>query len=102
MGFVEDTLSRARPDSVRSVTLPRRTSYYASPSDWRDEVIYFLLPDRFSDGQENTRPLLNPNKRDAFRPAGIRWDAWSQFRWDAWSQSGSDRYIGPAHRLVTA
>ncbi len=86
MGFVEDILSRDRPDSVRSVALPRRASYYPSPSDWRDEVIYFLLPDRFSDGKESTRPLLDPNNRLAFRPA--------DFRWDSWSQSGSGRYQG--------
>jgi glycosidase len=94
MGFVEDILSRARPDSLRSLTLPRRSSYYASPRDWRDEVIYFLLPDRFSDGQEKTRPLLDPNKRDAFRPAG--------FRWDSWSQSGSDRYQGGTIKGLTS
>jgi hypothetical protein len=26
--------------------------YFPSPIDWRDEVLYFLLPDRFSDGNE--------------------------------------------------
>jgi glycosidase len=86
MGFVEDILSRARPDSVRTVALPRRSAYHPSPGDWRDEIIYFLLPDRFSDGNEDTRPLLDPNNRAAFRPAA--------FRWDSWSQSGSDRYQG--------
>lgn len=86
MGFVDDTLSRARPDSVRTVALPRRSAYHSSPADWRDEIIYFLLPDRFSDGKENTRPLIDPNNRTVSRPAG--------FRWDSWGQSGSDRYQG--------
>ncbi len=33
----------------------------ASPSDWRDQFLYFLLPDRFSDGQEEAarRPLFD-------------------------------------------
>jgi glycosidase len=86
MGFIEDTLARARPDSVRKIVLPRRSAYHSSPADWRDEVIYFLLPDRFSDGKESTRPLVDPNNRAAFRPAG--------FRWDTWAQSGSNRYQG--------
>jgi len=94
MGFVEDTLSRTRPDSVRTVELPRRIAYHPSPGDWRDEVIYFLLPDRFSDGKENTRPLVDPNNRTAFRPAG--------FRWDSWAQSGSDRYQGGTIQGLTA
>ena len=28
--------------------------YFPSPADWRDEIIYFLLPDRFSDGKRRT------------------------------------------------
>ncbi len=86
MGFVEDILSRTRPDSIRTVGLPRRSAYHPSPRDWRDEIIYFLLPDRFSDGNENGRPLVDPANRGAFRPAS--------FRWDLWAQSGSDRYQG--------
>ncbi|MBF0153883.1 MAG: alpha-amylase [Magnetococcales bacterium] len=33
----------------------------SSPSDWRDQFFYFLLPDRFSDGQEEAthRPLFD-------------------------------------------
>jgi hypothetical protein len=27
--------------------------YFPSPTHWEDEVIYFLLLDRFSDGKEN-------------------------------------------------
>jgi glycosidase len=94
MGFVQDILSKSRPETIRSVSLPRRTAYFPSPSDWRDEVIYFLLPDRFSDGQESGRPLLDPNNRTAHRPA--------TFRWDQWSDSGSGRYQGGTIRGVTS
>jgi glycosidase len=67
----------------------------ASPSAWADEVLYFLLVDRFSDGREDgvrdlagvpaagTTPLLRPgdegnavqNEADAaaWRAAGIGW-----------------------------
>jgi hypothetical protein len=51
MDFARTSLSKSRPDSIRDVDLPRRENAYPSPADWRDEVIYFLLPDRFSDGK---------------------------------------------------
>src|SRR5581483_9174798 len=84
--FQQAQLATPRPKSVRSIDLPRRLRYHPSPADWRDEIIYFLLPDRFSDGREDTRPLLDPRNRQAFRPAG--------FRWDAWAQSGGSRWQG--------
>ena len=59
MPFRDSMLGQARPPSVRAVDLPRRQQYFPSPADWRDEVLYFLLPDRFSDGREATRPLLD-------------------------------------------
>ncbi|HXJ81105.1 MAG TPA: alpha-amylase family glycosyl hydrolase [Candidatus Methylomirabilis sp.] len=94
MDLVQRLLSDPRPDSIRAVPLPRRQSFYASPSDWRDEIIYFLLPDRFSDGQESTRPLVNAANRSRFRPPG--------FRWDGWSASGSGRYQGGTIQGVTS
>jgi glycosidase len=86
MTFSDDILAKPRPDSVRPVKLPRRIQGYPSPSDWRDEVIYFFLPDRFSDGKEAGRPLVDPTHAAASRPAG--------FRFDQWSASGSGRYQG--------
>jgi glycosidase len=84
--FQQAQLAAARPSSIRAVELPRRERYHPSPADWRDEIIYFLLPDRFSDGIEATRPLLDPSQRNAARPA--------DFRWDRWAQSGGDRWQG--------
>jgi glycosidase len=86
MPFIDDQLSGARPSSIRAVDLPRRQPYFPSPADWRDEVIYFLLPDRFSDGREGGRPLLQPVNRLQHRPAG--------FRWDQWAKSGGERWQG--------
>ena len=34
-------------------TLTANRQYFPSPQHWEDEVIYFLMLDRFSDGQEN-------------------------------------------------
>ena len=79
MTFSQQSLSVIRPDSIRAVNLPRRGELLYSPADW-------LLPDRFSDGQEAGWPLLDPTNRIAFRPAG--------FRWDQSSASGGGRYQG--------
>ena len=59
MSFIDTQLGQNRPASVRGIELPRRERYHPSPADWRDETLYFLLPDRFSDGQEECRLLLD-------------------------------------------
>jgi len=87
MSFSSNTLQRERPDSIRAdVSLPRRQQYYASPVDWRDEILYFLLVDRFSDGREQTRPLL-----DRQNLGSARSQSW---RWDQWADSGANRWQG--------
>ena len=86
MSFSDTILAQPRPSSVREVSLPRREKYHPSPSDWRDEVLYFLLPDRFSDGGENSRPPLDRGNLPAARNAA--------FRFDRWSESGGSRYQG--------
>ncbi len=90
--FAQGVLSGPRPRSIiRDVSLPRREAYHPSPADWRDEVLYFLLVDRFSDGLESTRPLLDRNNRAAARPAGADGQPW---RWDRWAESGARRWQG--------
>lgn len=92
MSFADQVLTHARPVSIRhDVELPRRQSYHASPVDWRDEILYFLLVDRFSDGQEHTRPLLDRENPAAARPPLPNGETW---RWDRWAESGADRWQG--------
>jgi len=92
MSFAEDLLSRSRPDSVHDIACrPERQSYYLSPVDWRDEVLYFLLVDRFSDGREDSRELLDRTNLDAARPGLPNGETW---RWDRWSESGRQRWQG--------
>ena len=74
MPFTNTQLSQNRPASVRNINLPRRERYHPSPADWRDETLYFLLPDRFSDGQEQTRPFLDRGDLTAARPVAKRGD----------------------------
>jgi glycosidase len=59
--------------------------YTPSPVDWRDEVLYFLLPDRFSDGLEDARPLLARDRIVGLRAAADRPD----INWHEWAVSGS-------------
>jgi hypothetical protein len=98
MTFVRDMLSRPWLPRIRhNVQLPRRVAYYPSPVNWRDEVIYFLMVDRFSDGQEDTRPLLDRRYLAAARSALPNGDPW---RWDRWAPSGSERFQGGTLRRV--
>src|SRR5690606_12255538 len=89
--FMQRALSRDRPESINDdVILPRRQEYHPSPVDWRDEVLYFLLVDRFSDGREKDRKLLDRSKLPAARP-DTRGMPWS---WQLWAESGSSRWQG--------
>ncbi|MCB1801885.1 MAG: alpha-amylase [Gammaproteobacteria bacterium] len=94
MTFADDALGADRPSSIRSVDLPRRETYHPSPGDWRNEVLYFLLVDRFSDNQEHLRPLLDRSNPAAARPAG--------WRWSDWATSGGDRWQGGTLPGVTS
>jgi glycosidase len=91
MSFTDTQLGQNRPASVRDINLPRRERYHPSPADWRDETLYFLLPDRFSDGQEQSRAMLDRRNLAAARPALADGEAW---RWDRWAQSGAARWQG--------
>ncbi|MEU4544724.1 alpha-amylase family glycosyl hydrolase [Nonomuraea dietziae] len=86
MATVEEIVGQPAPRRVQGAPWPERQGYHPSPSDWRDEVIYFLLPDRFSDGREGDRPLLDRSDLWTARPQG--------WRWDRWARSGRERYQG--------
>ena len=81
------------PESIRRTQMPRRASYYPSPvNNWQDETLYFLLPDRFSDGQEAGRTML-----DRTQLASVRGTGWN---WKAWSDSGRGRWQGGTIRGI--
>jgi len=98
MTFANNILGEPRPAGIRhDVTLPRRQNYYPSPVDWRDEVLYFLLVDRFSDGREHSRLLLDRQNLAAARPSLPNGEPW---RWDLWAESGAHRWQGGTLRGV--
>jgi glycosidase len=86
MPIPDDFLNAPRPDDVRSFPLPRRVPYTPSPVDWRNEVLYFLLVDRFSDGGEDGRKLLD--RGNIARARGANW------QWQKWAKSGKERWQG--------
>lgn len=90
--FATQVLGSPVPERIRDeIAFPRRERFHPSPADWRDEVLYFLLVDRFSDGQEGSRPLLDRRQLAAARPNGPDGQAW---RWDRWAESGAHRWQG--------
>jgi glycosidase len=48
------------PTSLEFANLHPRGAVHPSPENWIDQVLYFLLPDRFSDGGEAGRAIYNP------------------------------------------
>lgn len=55
------------PTTLDDLNLSPRGPVHPSPADWSDQVLYFLLPDRFSDGREHARPLFDRSNPDANR-----------------------------------
>jgi len=100
MSFASLALAQDRPESIRrQLALPRRQSNFRSPVDWRNEVLYFLLVDRFSDAAEASRPLLDRRDPAAARPAFPDGTPW---RWDRWAESGASRWQGGTLAGVTS
>jgi glycosidase len=60
-------IEAAAPVRLAEADLSPRGSVHPSPIDWRDQVFYQLLPDRFSDGREAKRPLYDPSRPDEYR-----------------------------------
>jgi glycosidase len=75
-----DTLQPGAPMSLADARLAPHGSVHPSPVTWRDQVLYFLLPDRFSDGREETHPRFDRDNsgqflapdQSAWREAGRR------------------------------
>lgn len=53
-------------------SLEPRGRVYPSPCGWRDQILYFLLPDRFSDGNESQRPLFDRTAPERFHSSDKR------------------------------
>lgn len=92
MTFAEEAfIFEKRPGGLDRFSLPRREDYYPSPVDWREEVLYFLLVDRFSDGKErkDNRRLLDRHKLSDARKNYEK--PWSR---ELWADSGKNYWQG--------
>lgn len=69
-------LEPSAPRTLAAADLKPRGNVHPSPADWRDQTFYFLLPDRFSDGNEGERPLFDRADPQRFRTADKR--AWME------------------------
>ncbi|MCX7727599.1 MAG: alpha-amylase family glycosyl hydrolase, partial [Chitinispirillaceae bacterium] len=93
MASLKDILNSPPPTTIDEAkkNWPER-KYTPSPSDWRDHVFYFLLPDRFSNGKETADKLLTV---DLFTgKEKIKLLRGNNWRWDKWQESGRDRFQG--------
>jgi glycosidase len=97
--FSHTLLTHPRPVSIADLPRAPTGGFHPSPRDWRDEVLYFLLPDRFSDGREAQRALLDRGNLAAARPAASPTQTW---RWDRWAESGADRWQGGTIAGITS
>jgi glycosidase len=93
---VRELIERAHRDGIE---------YFSSPRDWRNEILYFLLPDRFSDAAEGSRPLLARedirNLRTAQGRPDINWKNWadSGLRWQGGTIKGIQGQLDYLKRL---
>jgi len=49
-------------EEINLKEIKNNKKYHRSPEDWEDQVIYFLIVDRFSDGEEDKRDLFDYSK----------------------------------------
>lgn len=66
------TIERDSPRSLLQANYRPRGRVFASPVNWRDQILYQLLPDRFSDAKEEGRPLFDRDQPDQYRTVDRR------------------------------
>ncbi|MFB9718449.1 alpha-amylase family glycosyl hydrolase [Planobispora longispora] len=78
------------PATLAGLDLTPREQVRPSPVTWRDQILYFLLPDRFSDGGEAGRPRFDRARPEEFRVSDHR----------AWEEAGT-RFQGGTLKGIT-
>lgn len=76
------TIESHAPGSLAKADLHPRGRVYPSPVNWNDQILYQLLPDRFSDGREMQRPMFDRHQpeqhqassRGSWMTAGTRFN----------------------------
>lgn len=60
-------IEKSVPRELAEADLKPRGSVHPSPIDWRDQIFYQLLPDRFADGREDERELFDADSLTKFK-----------------------------------
>jgi len=96
MNNVDKILADSPPRSLAEAlaSWPERDHYHPSPADWRDEVFYFLLPDRFSNGLELPEKLLDADLSTSAGVARVLQLRGANWSWQRWQWSGASRFQG--------
>lgn len=63
------TIEAQAPDRLSNASLVPRGPVNPSPVDWRDQILYFLLPDRFCDDTIAQRPMFDRSNPAQFTAA---------------------------------
>ena len=71
------------PSSLRQAEFKPRGRVFPSPRRWKDQILYQIMPDRFSDGKEYQRPLFNADNPEEYRAGNKK----------SWMDSGL-RFVG--------
>jgi len=104
MNTISTILEKRTPREIAEAlsSWPSRDMYTRSPVDWRDQVFYFLLADRFSDGKETAKRLLAIDLSTAQGREKISKLRGAKWRWDTWQQSGANRFQGGTIKGITS
>ena len=76
-------IEEVAPIELSKADLTPRGKVHPSPIHWRDQILYQILPDRFSDGLEDDRVLYDPDNPERHQVEDRA----------AWMQAGT-RFVG--------
>lgn len=79
------------PKELSAASLKPRGKVFPSPSNWRDQILYQLLPDRFSDGKEAQRKLFDRKNPTQFQVKNKK----------AWMSAGT-KFVGGTLKGIEA
>lgn len=65
-------IEKEAPLFLKDADLRPRGRVYPSPASWRDQIFYQLIPDRFSDGRESSRPMFDREHSDKYKASDKR------------------------------
>jgi hypothetical protein len=100
-GHIDKHIDRQIESSLKDIDwsgLIKDRNFYKSPAAWEDEVLYFLLVDRFSNAKEydgftglDGMPIAGPAGERTTPLFNVKRDAWAADR-ESWFNAGRTRW----------